>query len=178
MTKLEIIESILHEDFKETNNFLVEKDKDKSGKLFEMKRKIISKQDLNYTLYKYDSQKDILPFFKSTGVTNLKKICDYIIFIEDGIHLFAYLIELKKGTQSAKKQLDASECFVDYLISTINRLELNFNVTPENFHIRKIRISESKSKKIKLKKGLEEKENGVIEHNHPSIFLLQEYLTY
>lgn len=176
--KLEIINSILNEKFKDDLNFLSEKDKDKDGRSFEMKRKIVSKKGLNYVLYKYDTNKDIFPFFKSQGVTGLKKVCDYILFAEEGEHLFVYLIELKKGTESAKSQLEAGQCFAKYILSTIERLKLEIKLTDDNLHFRRIRISESKSNKKTLKKGIVEKENGVIEHQHPDCFFIQEYLTY
>jgi hypothetical protein len=172
------IYSILNENFKDEPEFLSEKDKDKHGKVFEMKRKIICGNELSYCVYKYDVTKDILPFFKSTGVTGLKKICDYVLFIEDGEHLFVFLIEMKKGTESAKRQLDAGQCFAEYILSTLNRLNLQIGISDENLHFRKIRISESQSKKVPLRKGIVEKENGVIEHQHPSCFFIKEYLTY
>jgi hypothetical protein len=178
MSKLDIINSILNENFKDESEFLSEKDKDKHGKDFEMKRKIIGGNQLSYCVYKYDVAKDILPFFKTTGVTGLKKICDYLLFIEEGEHLFVFLVEMKKGTESAKRQLDAGQCFSEYIISTINRLNLDIGISNQNLHFRKIRISESKSKKVTLKKGIIEKENGVIEHQHPNCFYIQEYLTY
>lgn len=178
MSKLAVIDSILNEKFKDDLTILSEKDKDKHGKVFEMKRTIVCRPEIEYSLYKYDVKSEILPFFKNTGVTNLKKICDYILFIEEGTHLTVYLIEMKKGTDSAKKQLDAGECFAHYIISTINRLNLELEVTKENLHFRKIRISESKSKKVTLRKGVIEKENGVIEHEHPNCFFIDQYLSY
>jgi hypothetical protein len=178
MSKLTIIDSILNENFKDNLTILSEKDKDKNGNIFEMRRTIISRQEINYSLYKYDVKKEILPFFKSTGISNLKKICDYILFIEEGTHLTVYLVEMKKGTESAKKQLDAGQCFAKYIIATINRLNLEFNISENNLHFRKIRISESKSKKVTLRKGVIEKENGVIEHEHPNCFFIDQYLSY
>jgi|GEM_PF-1397459 len=178
MSKLAVIDSILNENFKDNLSILSEKDKDKHGKVFEMKRRIVCGQEVSYSLYKYDVNKEILPFFKSTGVSNLKKICDYILFIEDGIHLTIYLIEMKKGNESAKRQLDAGECFAQYIISTVNRLNLEFDITDNNLHFRKIRISESKSKKVTLRKSVITKENGVIEHEHPDCFFIKQYLSY
>jgi hypothetical protein len=178
MSKLSIIDSILHEKFKDNSDCLIEKDKDSKGKIFEMKRKIIIPKGINTSLYKYDSKIEILPFFKSKGVTKLKKICDYILFIEEKAHLFIYLIEMKKGRESAKNQLEASQCFAEYIISTINRLNLNLEISSANLHFRKIRISESKSMKATLKKNIEENEHGIIDHKHPQCFYIKEYLTY
>ena len=109
MSKLEIIDSILHADFKDESGVLSEIDSRKAGKeKFEMTRQIVSGRDLSYSLYQYDSEKDIFPFFKSHGVTGLKKMCDYIFFIEEKEHFYVLLVELKRGIESAKKQLGCS----------------------------------------------------------------------
>jgi hypothetical protein len=178
MSKLEIIDSILHESYKDSSGVLVERNTDNKGNAFVMQRKIIANKDVNCSVYRYDNQTDLFPFFKNHGVSKLKKMCDYVLFIEEGEHLFTYLVELKKGTESAKIQLDAGECFVDYIISTTNRLELKLGINENNFHLRKIRVSESKSKKKTLKKGIIEKENGVIEHENSRDFHIARYLTY
>lgn len=178
MSRLLSITNILHERYLDGKSFLIEVDTDKNGTRFEMRRKIVAKAGLDYTLYKFDAQDSIFPYFKAKGVDNLKKMCDYVMFVEDGNHLFIFLVELKKGTESAKKQLEAGECFINYIISTVKRLNIEFNVTDENLHFRKIRISESQSKKTTLSKELIIHESGIFEHQHPEIFLLNEYLTY
>lgn len=178
MSKLEIIDSILHESYKDNSNILIERNTDNRGKAFVMQRRVIAKRNVNYSIYRYDKQTELFPFFKGTGVSKLKKMCDYVLFIEEGEHLFTYLVELKKGTESAKNQLDAAECFVKYVIATTNRLELDLDITENNFHLRKIRVSESKSNKKTLKKGIIEKENGVIEHENSKDFHIEQYLTY
>ncbi|MEM0543412.1 hypothetical protein WFZ85_12355 [Flavobacterium sp. j3] len=178
MSRLGAINEILHERYLDGNNFLIEADIDNKGIRFEMRRKIVAKAGLNYTLYKFDAQDSIFPYFKATGIDNLKKMCDYVMFVEDGNHLFIFLIELKKGLDSAKKQLEAGECFTNYIIATIKRLNNEFEFTDANLHYRKIRISESQSKKSTLKKGLLIHNSGVIDHQHPEIFILNEYLSY
>lgn len=178
MSRLRAINEILHEKYLDENDFLIETDKDQKGIRFEMKRKIVAKAGLNYTLYKFDAQDTIFPYFKASGVDNLKKMCDYVMFVEDGSHLFVFLIELKKGSESAKKQLEAGECFTNYIISTVKRLNIEFEVTDANLHFRKIRISESQSKKTTLYKDLLIHDSGVIDHKHPQIFILNEYISY
>jgi hypothetical protein len=178
MSRLGAINEILHEKYLDGNKFLIESDKDRNGVRFEMRRTIVAKAGLNYTLYKFDAQDSIFPYFKAAGVDNLKKMCDYVIFIEDGNHLFVFLIELKKGSDSAKKQLEAGECFTNYIIATVKRLNTEFRVTDANLHFRKIRISESQSKKSTLSRDLLIHDSGVIDHKHPEIFILNEYLSY
>lgn len=183
MSKIQIINTILHQDFCDKSQILKEQDKDKKGKVFEMKRKIISPHYIEYTLYKYDQKKDIFPFFTDrdaerndgTGVKHLKKMCDYILFVEEGSHLFVFLIELKKGRQSGKRQLDAGECFANYLLKTINRLNFDINLTDSCLHFKQIQITESRSKKKKLSHECL-KENGVYEHPHPNDFHIEFYL--
>ncbi|MCF6350699.1 MAG: hypothetical protein L3J23_06665 [Flavobacteriaceae bacterium] len=186
MSKIQIINTILHQKFCDKSQILREVDKDKKGKVFEMKRKIISSRDIEYTLYKYDQKKDIFPFFTDTdtdtkkddgkGISHLKKMCDYILFVEERVHLFVFLIELKKGRHSSgKRQLEAGECFVNYLMATINRLNIDINLTGNNLHFKQIQITESRSNKKKL---IHEclKENGVYEHPHSKDFHIKFYL--
>lgn len=176
MSKLNIIDSILHESFRNNSGILIEQNIDKNKQSFEMKRQVVAGRNIKYLIYSYDSKRNMFPFFKMEGVSNLKKMCDYVLFVEEGIHFYAFLIELKMGKESAKPQLDAAECFVNYIISTINRLELEFDINDENFHIRKIRISESISKKMKLKRGISQNEHGIFEHEHPTDFRIEQYL--
>jgi len=177
MSRLDILHKILNDSFQDHAAYLSEKAKDTHGKTFEMKRKIVYDNNLKSTLYKFDGE-DIFPFFTNERVSELKKMCDYIFFIEEGKHFYVYLIELKKGTESAKKQLDAAECFVEYIIATAKRLDQNLELDEENFHIRKINIRESRSNKRKLNKGINVLSNGIIEHSHPTSFYIKEYLSY
>ena len=177
MSRLDILHTILNPSFQDHSTYLSEKAVDTHGDTFEMKRKIVYDNNLKSTLYKFDDE-DIFLFFTNEKVSGLKKMCDYIFFIEEKRHLYVYLIELKKGTESAKKQLDAAECFVEYIIATANRLENDFDINENNFHIRKINIRESRSKKRKLKKGINVLPNGIIEHLHPTNFYIKEYLSY
>lgn len=177
MSKIDIIDSILHEDFKVKSDFLEEINVDKKGKPFTMKRQVLSKNEINYSIYHYEQSQKFLPFFND-DISGLKKMCDFILFVEETHHLHILLIEMKLGTESAKKQLDAGKCFATYIINTIERLGLGLDITDDNLHIKQVRISERISKKQKLNKEIETNEFGVMEHNHPHIFLLKEYLAY
>ena len=185
MSKIKIINSILHEKFCDKSEILIEKDKDKYGKIFEMKRNIVSRKGIEYTLYKYDQKIDIFPFFTDTdsnkesgvGISHLKKMCDYVLFAEERTHLHVYLIELKKGNQTGKRQLDSGECFVKYLISTIERLGVDIEISNENLHFKQIQITESRSNKKRLSQECL-KENGVYEHPNPRDFHIESYFYY
>lgn len=102
-------------------------------------------------------------------------MCDYILFAEEGAHLFVFLIELKKGRINGKKQLDSGECFAKYLISTIKRLDQTFVIPDDNIHFKQIQINESRSKKKKLAKDCV-KQNGVFEHPNQKDFHIHFYL--
>ncbi|MCD8413065.1 hypothetical protein [Tenacibaculum finnmarkense] len=98
MSKLAIIESVLHNKYKDLSKSFSETDKDKNGVEFTMTRKIVNSPETQYLLYRFDISEDSLfPFFKNTGVPNLKKMCDYIMFVEEKLHLHIFLVELKKG---------------------------------------------------------------------------------
>ncbi|AMM51871.1 hypothetical protein TH61_12745 [Rufibacter sp. DG15C] len=97
--------------------------------------------------YKFDKElsKDykggLFPFFaKTKGICS---ICDYIIFAEKDKTLYALIIELKRGRNTTTPQLNAAECFVNYIINTTNRIHKT-NLNPL---IRKISIHEYKLKK-------------------------------
>ena len=176
MTKLDNIESILNEKFKDNSGILIETDKDKNGQKFEMRRTIVSNQ-LQYLSYKYDSKIDVFPFFK-TNVSGVKKMCDYVLFIEENQNLHIFLVELKKGAESANKQLLSGESFANFIIETVRRINPETQIDTKKTYFRKIRICESKSKKQTLKMEIVEQKNGIIDHIHPNCFYLKNYIAY
>lgn len=89
MSKLAIIREILNESFKHSNqNCLSEKDTDSKGKKFEVNYKIVKQPQIDFELFRYDEA--ALPFFKN--ITDLKKMCDYILFAEEGEYIYTYLL--------------------------------------------------------------------------------------
>lgn len=89
----------------------------------------------------------LYPFFNN-GNANVCKACDYIIFSEYKGTQYALIIEMKKGNQSTSEQIKAGMNFVDFVISTVNR------VHSKNYQIvkRRISIKEVKRKrKTKIK---------------------------
>jgi hypothetical protein len=84
----------------------------------------------------------LYPFFNSQN-KNVCKACDYILFAEYKGSIFAIVIELKKGNSSTSEQLKAGMSFVDFVISTVNRVhKKKYSVTK-----RKVSIKEVKRKR-------------------------------
>ena len=165
MSKLDIIKEILHENFKPLNqNTLTEKDVDVKGNSFEVNYKIVKQQQIKTELFRYD--KSAFPFFKEPS--NLKKMCDYILFAEDGNFLYIFVIELKLGNISAKKQLDAAKEFVEYIINSANRIGFTID---SNYKIRKVRICDEIIKKNRPKHHIEFDKNDYCEYPYQSFYL-------
>lgn len=145
MSKLAILRDILHEDFRLLNqNYLTEKDTDSKGNTFEVKYKIVKQQQIAYELFRYDGT--AFPFFKDK--TDLKKMCDYVLFAEERDFLYIFLIELKLGNMSAKKQLNAAKEFVEFILRSAKRIGMMDDL---NYKIRKIRICDKKIRRRTLK---------------------------
>lgn len=174
-SQLENLKKILENKYIDSSNILVEKNKTSKGVEFKMERKIISHNDIKYLIFRYDPDKvDIFPYFNQ--ISGLKKICDYFMFVEEGQNFYAILIELKLGIDSAKKQLEASDEFIKFLIKSSERVGLP-NLT--NFNIIKVRLSEERSKKrnrTTKQKKLQMDENRIINYDHSDVFRIMEVL--
>lgn len=167
MSKLAIIREILHENFKHPDqSCLSEKDMDHRGRKFEVNYKIVKQPHIEVELFRYDHS--ALPFFKD--VSDLKKMCDYILFAEEGNYLYVFVIELKLGNESAKKQLNAAKEFVQFILSSSNRIG---KVIDQNCIIRKVRICDERIKKRKLKFDNSNlfDENDYCEYPHSNFYL-------
>lgn len=180
--ELEKISKILSDKFKKEDTFLFEENTDNNNKIFKMKREISSK-NVNYLLFRYDlNEYDFIPFFNDTG--NLKKFCDYILFVEEVINKKQYLniclIELKLGNDNtnAKKQLEASKVFIDYVFKSAERI--GYEIV--NYKILKIIISESKANKGTTGSYREEniltKHGDYFHYTHPKTLLVDYLLNY
>ena len=44
-------------------------------------------------------------------------MCDYVLFAEEGDFMYIFVIELKLGNISAKKQLNAAKEFIQFIIN-------------------------------------------------------------
>lgn len=169
--QLSLIKDLLDDNFLEKDDnatFLEEKDKGISI----MKRRIIANNGINYLLYKFDpNKKNLFPYFSNKS--NLNKICDYILFATEGSDFYILLIELKLGTASATNQLIASECFVNFLLNSAKRVGIKLT---EKIHIRKIRVSEQRSKmrnRTTKHKSLEFDENDIINYDYLETFRIK-----
>lgn len=140
MSKLAVINEILNEKFKPANQLeLIEDNFDNQGRPFKTQYPILSGR-IPYSLFRYNPEEtDIFPYY--SRVSNLKKICDYILFAEEGNYLYVFLIELKKSNLSAKKQLQASKVFANYIIDSARRIGKELD---EDIAMRMIRICDTK----------------------------------
>jgi hypothetical protein len=74
----------------------VEENTDDDQNQFKMERPVIVKNSIAHVIYRFDSDKEILfPYLKP--IYPLRRVCDYIIFADDGTDKFVFLIEMKKG---------------------------------------------------------------------------------
>lgn len=167
--KIELISNVLDNFFKEENiTVLKEIQEEMSIELVRDNLRFLS-FSFDKLLPRNDFPKGLFPFF-NRGEPKVCAFCDYVIFTEYKGTLFILLIELKKGRENVTKQLNAAQCFTEYLISTINRV-YNINIEPE---IRQISIRE---RHIKPKQ--KQKEIEYIDNFHTfedSKFWLKKYL--
>lgn len=170
VNQLHLIQTLLEDKYLEKGNdakVLVEKNI--------MKRNIVVHNGITHLLYRYDPNKiKLFPYFSNKS--GLHKICDYILFASEGQHLHLLLIELKLGTESATNQLIASECFAEFILNSAKRVGIELT---NNIHIKKIRVSEERSKRRNrtTKPGnLELDQNGIINYDHSDVFRIKEVL--
>ena len=143
MSKLKLINNILHSDFVAPNLKLEEPAASMSID--------VDKRGCNAVLYKFDKllgrdyKGGLFPFFaKNKGVC---KSCDYIIFAEQNSKITVLVVELKKGSQQTFPQLKAAECFVKYIIDTLNRINgMNLEVEIKKVSIHEIRLKKRSTK--------------------------------
>lgn len=168
-SKIELISNVLDNFFKEENiTELKEIQENMSIDIVRDNLRFLS-FSFDKALPEHEFPKGLFPFF-NRGEPKVCSFCDYVIFTEYKGKLFILLIELKKGKKNVTKQLNAGQCFSEYLISTINRV-YNLNIKPE---IRQISIRE---RHIKPKQ--KQKEIKYIDNFHTfedSKFWLKKYL--
>lgn len=150
MSKISLIDNVLNPYFKYNDSVLKEENDNVSMSVDLIKnncRTIIF--ELDKKLGK-EYKGGIFPFFNS-GNSKVCKVCDYIIFAEYKNELYALIIELKKSVRGTLPQIKAGECFVDYVISTVNRI----NNTNHTIIKRRITIQEFKRKRKTKEKDIE-----------------------
>lgn len=145
MSKIEQIDYVLNPEFKITTTELRE-----DGASMQIE---LIKDRCTSLIFQLDKQLGanyrggIYPFFdnRNSGVC---KVCDYIIFAESNNTLYSLIIELKKGERDTKPQLKAGDCFVDFVIATVNRIyNTNYTINKRFVSIREFQ----RKRKTKLK---------------------------
>lgn len=151
MSNFEILNKIIHSKFLADNQSALVESKgiEKKPMLLNIVHK---KQDEEYCLYRFDPDDEkIFPFFSRES--GLQKICDYIILVDKGGVLFILLLELKRGKSSSKKQLEASKCFIQYIINTAKRI--GENIDEKVINVRTVRICETSITRKKTQMNME-----------------------
>ena len=96
---------------------LTEDNIDCNGNPFRMNVEIRSNKGVSCYVCRFDTQKDLFPYFQNK--TGYKQNCDYIVFAENDICLYVFLVELKNTNVSPEKQLKISKPFAEFLVSRI-----------------------------------------------------------
>lgn len=151
---------ILDTKFQATNQYWMIESKGIIHKPQKVEIDVKGRSNISWTLYRFDlEEKEFLPFFNRTNESpeGLRKFCDYILLAEVSNKPYVMLIEMKRGAaEEAEKQLNASECFVEYLYSSAERLHKDFrdeSFNRDNIVLRKIKLKERKSPKMITKGG-------------------------
>ena len=98
---------------------LVEENTDDEHNLFRMERSVIVNKSIAHIIYRFNPDKEILfPYLKP--INPLRRVCDYIIFADDGKEKFVFLIEMKKGQGAPGEQAAISESFVNFILQRID----------------------------------------------------------
>ena len=120
---LEDIDFVLNEDFIEENQNVLFDEAENGTTILDSEINIDGLTGCEYRLYRFDPNKvDLFPFFSKVKGRNIKSICDFFVFVSYKNTLFAILVEHKSGSGSSNVQLEASECFVNYIKSTLKRV--------------------------------------------------------
>lgn len=174
MSNIAIINQIIEEQYKpQPQNTLIEQNLDARGRRFIVEYPIVKRNpNIQFALYRF-SDTDF-PYFKD--VPNLKKMCDYILFVEENNSLSIFVIELKLSNDSAHKQLNAAKEFVDFIVKSAARVGVKIN----DYVVKKIRICDSKVSKKNNNTKVEDKykfdENNYLDYQVSKSFLLEPLL--
>ncbi len=168
MIRISEFDDILESYFKEAATAFVEPSQN-------MRIEIVSR-GCTSVVYSFDKnlgaqfKGGLFPFFaKKKSVCS---VCDYIVFAIVGGDLYALVVELKKGNGNTRIQLNAAECFVNYVIATLNRIKKQ-NLTCK---IRKISIKNPKIRKKKTKMSIPKYDNDNHFFLESSKFYISSYL--
>lgn len=161
MSEYDQLCSILDKEFRASNQSLMIEAK---GTTYKPQKVVIDgtgRTNLTWTLYRFNTEdKEFLQFFNRTDEApeGLRKFCDYVLLAEASGKSYVLLIEMKRGSLGdAEKQLNASECFINYLYSSAERLQRDFDgyeFNRKRVILRKIKLKKCKSNKLTTKGGL------------------------
>ena len=127
-----------------------------------------------YKLYRFDPEVgiELFPFFNLHPPEGVRAICDYFIFAEYNAYLYIILIELKTGHQSATVQLEASKCFINYILETAKRIGMDVSNVRQLF----VKLLPSKKTTTKLAKPVI-KDGNIIHYDWSKFRLLSIFKT-
>lgn len=160
MSKLEEVQRVLNDYFKVNERLMKEND---------FIIPIESKRS-NYILYKYDDtsllkdlKKGLFPFFNNSS--EVQKMPDYIMFVENGQQFYALIFELKEKKEQPISQLKAGKTFVEFIVNTINRTSQS-RIDPQ---IRGLGISRFNAKRTTKLRNIEYNRFNYCEYNFKAI---------
>ena len=138
MGKLDIINKVLNKD---NSNEMKEHSEE-----VVMDIKIVNRNNLKYALFRFCNLVYKADHF--ARVEGLQRMCDYFLFVEARNVLYVFIVELKSTSgSSALKQLNAGECFVNYIINSANRIGEGIDIA--DCKIRKIKAKKHVKRRIK-----------------------------
>lgn len=121
---LDRVELILKEAYKAPDQTKVEEtNEDGEGNPFTMVRSFRLNKGCRYLLYRFDIEPGDsqfpFPYFNLKDATGIKlgvsKVCDYVLFVERNDQNYIILLELKKGKDDPKPQLQQMRYFVEFI---------------------------------------------------------------
>ena len=144
MSFLDELSYVLNQDFLWNNSYFEEPD---------VMRVDVNNNGCQVLTFQLDKQLDgryrggLYPFFNNQN-SNVCKACDYIMFAEHQGTQYAIVIEMKRGDNSTSEQLKAGLSFVDFVISTMNRVfRKNYTVAKRRVSIKEVK----RKRKTKIK---------------------------
>lgn len=128
---------------------LVEENTGDNQQVFRMERPVIVKKTIAHVIYRFDPDNEILfPYLKPSFP--LRRVCDYIIFADDGTDKFVFLIEMKKSQGSPGVQASISESFVEFILK---RMDFKYGTSiSSSVNYRKIGVKDTSAPQ-RLKTG-------------------------
>lgn len=121
---LERVELILQDTYKAPDQTKVEEtNTDGEGREFTMIRSFKTNKNYKYLLYRFDFKPGDanypFPYFNRKDANGIKlgvaKVCDYALFVERDEQAYIILLELKKGKDDPKPQLQQMRYFVEFI---------------------------------------------------------------